>query len=123
MASLEELREKKRQLESQQKHLEAQQKQLDKEIEQAKVIELKRAQNAVSKKIEDMTDKEKKFILDHIDHNAPDCSDYNPCNGFNYSIGGPSWRCKKCMLMEIFNGEHDGMFDFELTVDINEVTV
>ena len=114
MASLDELREKKRLREEEQKKL-------DKEIAKAEEDELMKAQRAVSKKIEEMTEEDKQFILDHMKHECNSCTDGFSENGYNWSRG--NWRCRKCMMMEIFNGEHGGKFDFELTVDIHEVRV
>ena len=75
--------------------------------------------SAVVKKIEALTAEEKENILSHMRHSCTSCSDEYPCNG--YSAYSGTYRCSKCMMMEILNGEHGGMFDFELDVSIIEV--
>lgn len=114
MASLSELREKKRLMEEERKVL-------DKEIAEAEENELMIARAAVSKKIEEMTEEDKRFILDHMKHECNSCVEGFTENGYSWSR--ENWRCRKCMLTEIFNGEHGGRFDFEISVDIYEVRV
>lgn len=48
------------------------------------------------------------------------CSDEHPCNGF-YSASDGGFRCRKCALIEILNGEYSGIYDFNVTVDISKV--
>ena len=118
MASLSELREKKRLMEEERKKL-------DKEIANAEAEELVNARAIVAKKIADMSDEEKRWLIDHTEHSRSSCSDDNIANGFwtaCYKDKG-SWRCPKCMMMEILNGEHGGRFDFKLTIEIFEVKV
>lgn len=75
--------------------------------------------SAVVNKIDALTDEEKENILSHMSHSCTSCSDEYPCNG--YSAYSRTYRCSKCMMMEILNGEHGGNFDFELDVSIIEV--
>lgn len=103
------------------KELKEQRDKLDKEIEELEEAELMKRQKAVSDKIDSMSDKEKQFILDNLNHVCSSCD-----NGFDYHINGWSdiahkFSCPKCMLMEILNGEHGGRFDFKFSVDILEV--
>lgn len=92
---------------------------LNKEIKELEEKELLGRQRVVSNKIASMTDEEKQFILGHMEHGRMSCSDENPCNG--YYDDEHKWRCIKCMLMEILNGEHGGRFDFKISADILEV--
>jgi hypothetical protein len=114
MASLEELRERKRQLA-------AEQQALDKEYAKAYEEELYTARAAVEKKIEEMTDEEKESILSKLEHTRSSCVEGFSQNG--YSHYREHWDCPKCMMMEILNGEHCGRFDFKISVDIFEVIV
>jgi hypothetical protein len=114
MASLAELREKKRLMEEEQRNL-------DKAIAEAEEDELMKARGVVSKKIEEMTEDDKRFILDHMKHDCSSCKEGFTENGYSWSR--EHWRCRKCMLTEIFNGEHGGRFDFDISVDIYEVRV
>lgn len=85
--------------------------------EEEKQLNIKRA--AVENKIHNYSEEEKKFMLSLLRHSCSSCSDASPYNG--YYNGG--YRCNKCMLMEILNGEHDGDFDFHFDVFIEKVTV
>lgn len=114
MASLIELREKQRKMAEEQK-------QLEKEIKKAEEEELYKARAAVERKIENMADEEKTYILSKLEHTRNSCIEGFTQNGYSWSR--EHWDCPKCMLMEIFNGEHGGRFDFELSVDIFEVEV
>ena len=114
MASLAELREKRRKLADEQKALE-------KEYAQAYERELCKARAAVEQKIEDMSDEEKEAILSHMEHTRSSCDDHVAPNG--YSSHRERWDCPKCMMIEILNGEHGGRFDFRLAVEIFEVQV
>ena len=106
MATLQELRE--------------QQKVLAAQIKAAEAEELAKAQKVVEDKIDNLSDEQKQFILDNIKH-VGRCSDDYPDNGYSYSQG--TGRCPKCMLIEIFQGQHGGEFDFELDVHISRVKV
>lgn len=79
-------------------------------------------QTEVAQRILEMSDEEKAYIIAHTEHSRTTCSDENPCNGL-YSASDGGYRCPKCMLMEILNGEHGGKYDFQLHFDIYEVTV
>ena len=93
-----------------------------KEAEDLRQQFLAAKQRDVLDRILNMSDEEKKYIIAHTEHTRSTCSDENPCNGlFSASNGG--YRCPKCMLMEILNGEHGGKYDFHLHFDIYEVTV
>lgn len=99
--------------------LKADRDKIDKQIkmEEDRISAEKRS--AVVKKIEALTDEEKENILSHMSHSCTSCSDEYPCNGYSEYDG--TYRCSKCMMMEILNGEHGGRFDFELDVSIIEV--
>ena len=85
--------------------------------EEEKQLNIKRT--AVKNKIHSYSEEEKKFMLSLVRHSCSSCSDESPHNG--YCNG--KYRCSKCMLMEILNGEHDGDFDFHFDVFIEKVTV
>ena len=115
MASLAELREQRRKIDEEKKKL-------DKQIEEAEAEALATARFAVEDKINKMSNKEKQYILNLIDHDRSSCGEiYNSDNGWSWSAN--KWYCRKCMLEEILNGEHGGRFDFKISVDIFEVTV
>ena len=99
--------------------LRAKRDKLDKDIKELEEKELLERQRVVSNKISMMTDEEKQFILDHMEHSRTSCSDENPQNG--YYDDEHKWRCQKCMLMEILSGQHEGRFDFKISADIWEV--
>lgn len=90
---------------------------LDKEIKQKEDEKLAAAEKCVSDKIRSISDEEKKTILSHMQHDRSSCSDTDPCNGL-YSSSDGGYRCRKCMMIEIFNGEHGGLYDFEITAEI-----
>lgn len=113
MPTLEELRQQRREMD-------AQKKALDKQIAEAEERELKRKRDEVWEKIEDMSEEDKEYILSHMEHESKHCESMHD-GGWSYSRD--RFDCKKCMLMEIFNSEHGGRFDFKLTVEIEEVTV
>ena len=93
-----------------------------KEAEELKQQFLAAKQRDVLDRILNMSEEEKRYIIAHTEHSRSTCSDSNPCNGlFSASNGG--YRCPKCMLMEILDGEHGGKYDFQLHFDIYEVTV
>lgn len=96
-----------------------QRKRLDAEIAQAEKEELAKKQKAVEDKIASYSDEEKAFMLKLIEHTRTSCDDENPWNGWD----GGKFRCNKCMLMEILNGQHGGEFDFSFDVYISRVTV
>ena len=99
--------------------LREQRKVLDAQIAEAEKHELAKKQKAVEEKIASLSDEEKEFILKLIEHTRTSCSDDNTINGWD----GEKFRCNKCMLMEILNGEHGGEFDFSFEVYINRVSV
>jgi hypothetical protein len=113
--TLNELREQKRRMEEEQKKLDA-------EIKKAEAEELVKARENVATRIENMSQEEKQWLIDHTEHACSSCSDNNVANGL-YSAHNGKWRCPKCMLMEILSGEHGGKYDFAISVDIYEVTV
>lgn len=114
MANLADLREQRRKMEEERKKL-------DKEIERAETEALYAARDKVNQKIESMTDEEKEQILSMLEHEHPSCGRGYCENG--YDSYRKHWNCRKCMMQEIFNGEHYGNFDFKFTVDIFEVEV
>lgn len=96
-----------------------------KEAEKLKVELLAAKQAEVEKKISNMSDEEKAYIIAHTEHTCSSCSDENPCNGYHEMsyTRSAGFRCHKCMLMEILNGQHGGEYDFHLSFDIVKVTV
>ena len=99
-------------LKRQKEELEAQIKAVEEEEQRAK-------EKAVLDKIKAITPEKKEMILGLMEHDRTSCSDENPCNGYSYYNN--RYRCRKCMLMEILNGEHGGRFDFDIVVEIGEV--
>lgn len=99
--------------------LRKQQQEIEAQIKAAEDEERRKREVAVIKKIEALTTTEKEVILSLMEHDRTSCSDEHPSNGYSYY--GEKYRCRKCMLMEILNGEHGGRFDFDISVDINEV--
>ena len=99
-------------LTKQKEELEAQIKAVEEEEPRAK-------EKAVLDKIKAITPEKKEMILGLMEHDRTSCSDENPCNGYSYY--NDRYRCRKCMLMEILNGEHGGRFDFDIAVEIREV--
>lgn len=114
MASLAELKEKKR-------LLDAQQKQLDEEIRKAEADARVKAESAVEDKLTGMSDVEKHWLLNNLTHDRSSCSDENPCNGYSYANN--RWYCRKCMLMQMFDGDHGGKFDFDIDVNIHRTSI
>lgn len=114
MASLAELREKKRLLDEQQK-------QLEEEIQKAEAEARTKAESAVENKLMSMSATEKLWLLSHLMHDRSSCSDENPCNGYSYANN--RWYCRKCMLMQMLDGDHGGKFDFDIDVTINRTTI
>ena len=113
MPTLEELRQQRREMD-------AQKKALDKQIAEAEERELNKKREEVWGKIEGMSEADREYILSHMRHSSPSCERTHD-GGWSYSRN--HYDCPKCMLMEIFNGEHGGRFDFRLTVEIEEVYV
>lgn len=74
--------------------------------------------NNIVNRLNTFSDEQKEFLLSQLNHDRTSCSDKNPVNGL-YS--GERFRCRKCMLIEIFNGEHGGCYDFKFNVDITEI--
>ena len=95
---------------------------LIKQIEVARHEVLLQKQKKAAEKIEALTDEQKKFILSMMTHDRTSCDDDHVHNGRWTSGSGDGFRCRKCMLMEMFDGEHEGIYDFELSVDIFKVT-
>ena len=98
------------------------------EKEKEKIIQSKieQYQKFVSRKLECLTDEDKKLILSLIDHYRTSCSDDNPCNGIilkDNTLNSYTYRCKKCALMEIFNNEWGGSFDFKLEPIIIDTSI
>lgn len=98
--------------------LKNQRDELDKQILELEIEEKRKREEHVLNKIGALTDDEKDFILAITEHDRSSCSDSNCCNGLSYSTG--TWRCRKCMLMEILNQEHGGCYDFSFSIDITE---
>lgn len=105
--AIEELRKRKAEIEAQ--------------LREAEEKDLAERREAVSEKIYGLSEEQKKVILSLLEHDRTTCSDENPCNGYFYS--SERWRCRKCMLMEIFNHEHGGDFDFKICVEIEKVVL
>lgn len=57
-------------------------------------------------------------ILSRIQHSRTSCSDENPCNGYDDSVGYA--RCTKCHLMEILE-TNDDTFEVSLGVTITKI--
>lgn len=108
---LETLRQKYRALEEERKALGEQVKKLEQER-----LEQKKAETW--DKLENMTDEEREYILGLVPHECASCSRGHSENGWSYSRN--RYSCRRCMLEEMFNGEHGGRFDFRLDVVIEE---
>lgn len=108
MGNLDELRKQLQEIEAQIKAAEAEDE------------ERREREKEVIKKIDSLTPEQKENILSVINHDRTSCSDEHPRNGY-YSDCNGGYRCRKCMLIEILRGEHGGCFDFDFSVDINEV--
>ena len=100
--------------------LRQQRKALEVEIAQEEERSLANKQQKVVDKINSLTEDQKNTILGLMTHSCLSCSDGRPQNGWSWSSG--SFRCHKCMLIEILNGEHGGEFDFTLDVSVSKVT-
>lgn len=96
------------------------QQEIEAQIKEAEEEELREREKEVVKKIDSLTSEQKKNILSVIKHDRTSCSDEHPRNGFGTASNG-GFRCRKCALMEILNGEQGGFYDFDFNVDINEV--
>ena len=105
------------------KELDKQREELKKQIEAAREERLIVEQNKVEEKIDVLTDEQKSFILSLMKHDRTSCNDNHVINGRWSSHDGDGFRCRKCMLIEMFNGEHGGVYDFDIEVNINKVTV
>lgn len=101
----------------------AERDQLIKQAEAAKQEFLEAKQEEAARKIQDLSHDQKQFILSLLSHDCSSCSDDNVFNGRWTTRDGSGWRCRKCMLIEMFNGEHEGEFDFYFDVNIHKVTV
>lgn len=99
--------------------LKDQRNKLDIEIQEEEERLRQERYNAVTEKLNSLSDEQKKFLLSQLSHDRTSCSDEHPVNGL-YSSGN-TFRCRKCMLMEIFNGEHGGCYNFKFNVDISEI--
>ena len=116
MATLEELRAKKAELDKQQAEV-------NKQIEIAQANALIEAQDKAYAKIEALTDEQKDLILSMMKHDRSSCSDEKVFNGRWSASEGDGFRCRKCMLIEMFRGDHGGVYDFDLEVNIHKVKV
>ena len=108
--TLTELREKRTELTNQQLELE-------KQIKIAEEQETARLVGENWEEIENISPEIKDYILANIPHERNSCN-YNS-NG--WSETNNRFYCKRCMLEEIFSGEHHGRFKFALDVYIGEV--
>lgn len=108
-------------LRKQRAELAKQQADLDKQIRTMEEQELIALQNENWEKIEKMTDEEKEYILSLVEHERSSCTGHCSYNG--WSEERHRFYCKKCMLEEIFSGEHYGRFKFSLDVVIEEIKV
>lgn len=59
----------------------------------------------------------KDFVLSLFNHSRTSCSDENVCNGMYEG----SYRCPKCALIEILNGEHG--YNYEPVFSVNIISV
>lgn len=92
---------------------------IDSKINEYRKIEIEKKRNQVKAKIESMTEDKKQLLLSMMEHDRSSCSDDNPCNGFLDYTG--ECICRKCMLIDIFNGANGTDFDFEVDVAIYPV--
>lgn len=99
--------------------LKEQRDKLNKAIQEQEEAERRARENDVLDKINNMSEEEKRVVLSFMSHDRTSCDDNHIANG--YSSSDNSWRCRKCMFMEILNGYHGGRFDFNISVDIWEV--
>lgn len=91
---------------------------IDKEIEKAKAEEEQQRRKEIRNKLDALTYEERTAILKLMQHDRTSCSDAKIANGMSYHTG--RFRCRKCMLIEIFNGEHGDEFDFNLTAEFTK---
>jgi hypothetical protein len=110
--TLEELRAKKAELDKQQ--YEISQQLLVAEKEEKSRLEAKNWE-AIQKMPSEIRD----YIIANIPHQCSSCSATYSENG--WSETRHKFYCKRCMLEEIFAGEHEGRFKFSLDVYIEEV--
>ena len=92
---------------------------LDAQIAAAEEDAQRQREAEVVKKINSITAEQREAIMRLTEHDRTSCSDQQPINGYSYM--DRRWRCRKCMLMEILNGEHGGRFDFDIDIGIREV--
>lgn len=95
------------------KELEEMRKEIDASIAEKKEKESQKRREHAIAKIDSFSEEQKQFLLSLIEHDRTSCSDEHVYNG-RYSRSDGGWRCRKCMLIEILNGEHGGDFDFDL---------
>lgn len=110
--NLDELKEKRKKLEKEKLIL-------DEEISKIEQEEQQKAEDLVFDKINGIPESDKQILLKYL-HHVGYCTDENPCNGF--SSYSEEYRCPKCMMIEIFNGEHGGRYDFGFDVSIFKST-
>lgn len=101
------------------KELEELRKEIDTKIAEEKEKIAQEKRDATTAKIDSFTEEQKEFLLSLIEHDRTSCSDTNVSNGL-YSSRDGGWRCRKCMLIEVLNGEHGGEFDFSLVPEFHK---
>lgn len=94
--------------------LEKERKQIEYQIAEIKQAECENSRKRVFAKISSLTKEQKELILSFVDHDREDCSDDNVINGYG-SYYGDSWKCGKCMLIEILQGKHGYKYGFKLS--------
>lgn len=104
------------------KELEEMRKEIDAKIAEEKEKESQKRRNLAIAKIDSFTEEQKQFLLSLIEHDRTSCSDTYIENG-RYSRSDGGWRCRKCMLIEILNGEHGGDFDFTLIPEFHQTYI
>ena len=99
-------------------------KELDAQISKVKEIKIRENMVKVSEKLNSITDEQKDFLLSLIKHDRTSCDDSYVANGLSFGRDGdeegvPQWRwsCRKCMLIEVLNGEHGASYDFSIEPD------
>lgn len=92
------------------KELEQMRKEIDAKIKEKEYRE--RSHRAIAK-IDSFTEEQKQYLLSLIEHDRTSCSDTHVVNG-RYSRSDGGWRCRKCMLIEVLNGDHGGDYNFTL---------
>lgn len=100
--------------------LEKEKKEIEEKISKIKEEKFAGRRRRVSEKLSSLTEDQKNFLLSLIDHDRSSCSDENIANGL-YSSSNGRWRCRKCMLIEVLNGEHGADYDFTFSVDFEEL--